>query len=65
MTIYIAFYKTRWALNTLCFFSLADAEKQIEEWKCNYPSADSTPFFIKEEFVHGNNPFLNNSELID
>jgi hypothetical protein len=44
------------------FFSKEDAERQIDEWQ-----KEGYIFFgtIEEIFVHGNNPFLNNQELID
>jgi len=44
------------------FFSKEDAERQIEKWrKEGFVSFTD----IEEIFVHGHNPFLNNSELID
>lgn len=44
------------------FFSKEECERQIDEWV-----KEGFIFFgeIEEIFVHGHNPFLNNSELID
>jgi len=44
------------------FFSIEEAERQIEKWrKEGFVSFTD----IEEIFVHGHNPFLNNQELID
>lgn len=65
MIIYSANLTGTWECHEY-FFTKEDAERQIEKWKAlSHFWEVQDDFFVEEIFVHGNNPFCNNQELID